>query len=250
MRLLLSPRNLRDALALATQFDGAAAIWRFLAGARGETTSIRLKGLDAGIVLRANSRADRSVARYVFAEKFHLPVAALPDHPTIIDLGANIGLTAAHYAATYPTARIIAVEMDAANAALARTNTAHLPNVTIVHAAIWHEPGRVTYNSAANADAFSIGSGTAGHSASVDAMTIAQLLRDFGIAHVDFLKMDIEHAEESVLAGDLGWLDQVAQINIEVHRPQYLQECIEILAAKGFRARKDTRHWSAVVGTR
>ena len=34
---------------------------------------------------------------------------------TILDLGANIGLTAAYLGAIYPKARILAVEPDAAN---------------------------------------------------------------------------------------------------------------------------------------
>ena len=54
-----------------------------------------------------------------FFHRFHLPPGELARGACIVDLGANVGYTAAHLAALYPESRIIAVEMDGRNAAVA-----------------------------------------------------------------------------------------------------------------------------------
>ncbi len=250
MSLLLNPRNIRDFAAVAPYIEGGRSKWGFLCGGPKPTISLKIRGVETPIVIRAQNRADRSVARYVFADQFHLPVSTMPERPIILDLGANIGLTAVHYAALYPEARIVAVEMDAENAALARRNTAHLPGVTVVNAAIWDEAGTVAYDAGASSDAFSASSDALGAARAVNAITLNQLVEDYDLGRIDLLKMDIEHAEERVLARDIEWMGRVRQVNIEVHRASYLQDCVELLARAGFRAVKDSRHWSAVVGVR
>ena len=45
-----------------------------------------------------------------FVGRWHVPRYELSPDARILDLGANIGLTAAHYAVLAPTARIVAVE--------------------------------------------------------------------------------------------------------------------------------------------
>ncbi|HZE88951.1 MAG TPA: hypothetical protein VE404_05345 [Verrucomicrobiae bacterium] len=47
------------------------------------------------------------------------------------------------------------------------------------------------------------------------------------------IKMDIEGAEESMRTGDLGWMDRVAGIVLELHRPP--AECVDLVA--GFESR-------------
>src|SRR5271156_5524154 len=58
---------------------------------------------------------------------------------TIIDAGANIGLTSIFYANKYPGARIIAIEPEASNYQMLVQNTASYPSVTTVNAALWSE---------------------------------------------------------------------------------------------------------------
>ena len=53
---------------------------------------------------------------------------------TILDLGSNIGLTIALYAAKFPAARILGVELDSSNLEIAHMNT----DREILWGAAWH----------------------------------------------------------------------------------------------------------------
>ena len=63
--------------------------------------------------------------------------------PVIVDGGANIGLFARDAAQRFPEARVIAVEPDAANLALARENGAGLANLDFVEAGLGPTDGRI-----------------------------------------------------------------------------------------------------------
>lgn len=56
--------------------------------------------------------------------KYHLPPdkAISDDAALIVDMGANIGCTAADFAHRYQRARVLAVELDQSNADLCRRN--------------------------------------------------------------------------------------------------------------------------------
>jgi hypothetical protein len=62
--------------------------------------------------------------------------------PLIVDAGANIGASAAFFAMTYPTARIVAIEPEANNFALLLKNTKGL-NVECLNAGLASSPGRL-----------------------------------------------------------------------------------------------------------
>lgn len=48
-------------------------------------------------------------------------------------------------------------------------------------------------------------------------LSMDTLLGQFGLEHVDFLKVDIEGSEFALFSGDLAWLDRVRRIAMEVH---------------------------------
>jgi len=106
---------------------------------------VSLRGLEHPIFLRP-ATTDARVAYGALGMAYHLPPIELREDATIVDLGANIGLTAADYASRYPAATVIAVEMDDRNAALARRNTAvYGDRVAVIHAAAWSEATRLSY---------------------------------------------------------------------------------------------------------
>ena len=75
----------------------------------------------------------------------------------IVDAGANIGLTSVAFAHRYPSARIVALEVDENNYALLRLNVRHYPNITPVRAALWSHAEFVRIrNPAAEAWAFQV----------------------------------------------------------------------------------------------
>src|SRR5882724_4555859 len=70
----------------------------------------------------------------------------------IVDCGANIGLSTRYFATEYREARVVALEPDIENAALARTQCKNFKNVEIRQAAVGAESGLVTIENP-NADA-------------------------------------------------------------------------------------------------
>jgi FkbM family methyltransferase len=181
----------------------------------------------------------------VFGNGFHLPQRTPGGRPFIVDLGANVGYTATHFCRLYPSAQVVAVEMDRANAALARENTAEFRNrCEIVNAAIWSEDGYLFYAGAEKqgyriSELASPEQPCAGR---VAAMCMNSLFAKYEIEHVDYLKMDIEGAEDRVLRGDVTWLERVSTMKIELHPPATYDACSGILNKAGFRCLPDAKH--------
>src|SRR5450755_3993834 len=75
---------------------------------------VKLRSLNGERVMLRPFTTDYDVMLETFLGRFHVePVKHVPQ--TIFDLGANIGLTMAHYAVLYPHAQILGVELDADN---------------------------------------------------------------------------------------------------------------------------------------
>jgi len=181
--------------------------------------------------------------------KYHLPNFPLVAPTTIVDLGANAGYAAANLAATYPSATIIAVEMDAANASLCARNLAQFgERCRVVQAAVWSETGSISY-SGSNVHSYSVHDHSGGAKVA-PAITLPQLFTDQGVEHVDYLKMDIEGAEAEVLASPTGWIERVQNISLEVHPPATLEGCRARLNDLGFVTEIHRHHPSALVARR
>lgn len=153
----------------------------------------------------------------------------------------------------YPRARIVGVELDSRNLELARRNVAGL-GMELVHAAVFHRDGEITYDAGAAFDAFQVRAvdGIAPPpSVKVPALTVSTLLSRLGVARVDYVKVDIEGAEKGLLLdGDLAWLDRVGQIGIELHGGITPEDAAAVLRSRGMRTQASPRHWSAVLGWR
>jgi hypothetical protein len=106
---------------------------------------VRVAQLDGSVVwLRPRSRGRVALEFLHFGH--HLPPAGLSEpirHAVVF--GANIGLLVADLALRYPQARVLGVEADRDNAALARRNLAHLAGrCTLEEAAVWHRDQTLT----------------------------------------------------------------------------------------------------------
>jgi FkbM family methyltransferase len=184
-----------------------------------------------------------------FFRGYHLPTFPLPHARTILDLGANAGYTAASFAAEYPNATIVAVEMDADNASLCERNVEQFGSrCRVLHAAIWSTSGPILYGGN-NVHDYSIGSG--GHSTrTTEATTIEDLLDRLELTQVDYLKMDIEGAEASVLRSPIRWASRVRSLSVEVHPPATMEQCRHDLIENGFDCRVHPQHPSSLVARR
>jgi FkbM family methyltransferase len=219
----------------------------------GKTIEIILPAQGRPLSLRSRSFVDRDVFRYVFVNKYHHPPIVLRPDPIILDLGANIGLSVVELKMLYPQASVIAVEMDAENYAMAGANTAGLPNVSVMHRAVWHDAGTLRYRATVEEDAYSIDEGLApgaSDTRSVETVTVGDVIAITGSPIVDYVKMDIEGAEREVLERNNAWIGSVGCLNIEIHDPDFIEPARHILQSFGFDVRKDTNHWSALLATR
>ncbi len=146
-----------------------------------------------------------------------------PDVLTVIDAGANIGISTRVLAERFPRARIIAIELEAANAALLRRNTACVDRVTCLHAGLWAEDCDLVVADGPDASSWSFHAVPLSASPALDrgrmvpGMSMHTILERFGIDRLDVLKVDIEGGEVEVFAGADDWIDRVDGVMIELH---------------------------------
>jgi FkbM family methyltransferase len=210
-------------------------------------TGIRIHRLgNQKIYIRRGSLIDRDVVKYVFYDQFHLPSRQLPSNPVILDLGSNIGLTALHFKLQYPGSRIIGYEMDTANCIIARQNCSDLTNCIIHNEAIWPVTGQVVYNTSQYEDGYAVAETAIanGSPQKAKAITLQDVWLQHQLSSVDYLKMDIEGAEKNVfLSGNLTWLNQVLELNIECHDDDFLDRALSLIASYGFKTWRDEAHF-------
>ena len=163
----------------------------------------------------------------------HLPPRALDAPELIVDLGAQVGITTLDLARRYPSAHLVAVEMDAASLALCAHNLAPLADrATLVGAAIAAEDGTVAYSTRGDPAHHA---GAAGGEEQATAITIDTLLTHSTPARVvDYMKMNIEGSEEAVLGAGGNWPASVRSIGVVVHGRYSVRRALDDLRRLGF----------------
>ncbi len=227
-------------------------------GSGGRAVRLRLRPLGGQEVLVRPSTSDVDTVWGTFAGGYHRPPREAVDGGLrlVWDLGANIGLTMADLAERHPGARIVGVELDAENAALARLNVAPwAPRCEVIQAGVWPDDGELRY--------VRLDGATSGHHVTAaaphgdPAVTISQSISPWSLlalegkgARVDYAKIDVEGAEQELLSRNAGWTERVRTVAVEVHAPYTVESCERDLRALGFQTRRDARHAAAVIGVR
>lgn len=140
--------------------------------------------------------------------------------PLIIDLGANIGLSALYFSMIWPKARIVAVEPDAENFELLRRNVAAASNIDTIEAAAASKPGKLRIvDPDAPKNAVRTAADGQGNGVEVDALTIRDLLdRYIPQGCIPFIiKIDIEGAESELFSANVEWIDEFPLMVVELH---------------------------------
>ena len=160
--------------------------------------------------------------------------------PRILDCGANVGLASLFFRRLYPEARITAFEADPALFAILDGNLQAngAGTVDTRHAAVWTSAGSLTFH-CEGSDSGMIGSlpgAVDGRATAVPSVRLRDVLDE---GPVDLLKLDIEGAEDLVLADCEPVLHRVKALVMDLHEfdPAVRQapRVLERLARAGFR---------------
>lgn len=180
---------------------------------------VPVAGTHVDAIVRCNG-ADLTVFRGIFLEhEYRLEGKLRGDVRTILDLGANCGYAALYFGATYPGAKIAAVEPVPRNAAAFRKNVAlnGLAPV-LIEGAVAATDGEAELYMTGNDSCESL---APIHKWSarltVRTLSMESILATLGWPTVDLLKMDIEGYEKTLLAGSPKWLDRIRAIVAELH---------------------------------
>jgi FkbM family methyltransferase len=169
---------------------------------------------------------------------------------TIVDCGANIGLTALFFAERYPDARIFCIEPDPENFALLQKNTESEPRITPVQAAIVGSNGGsvfLTQNRPAWGNHISVGERPTG-GVEVSGVSMVDLCARYDLQSIDILKVDIEGGEEAMFANP-GFLSRVRFVMAELHGAYTFDRFCNDVAPMGFTAKLPAAHGDVRVVT-
>jgi FkbM family methyltransferase len=177
----------------------------------------------------------------------HLPPAALDAPDLIVDLGAQVGITALDLARRYPSAHLVAVEMDAESLGLCSHNLAPLAErATLVGAAIAAADGSAAYSTAGDPAHHALAADGEAETATI---TLDTLLEHSAAGKVvDYLKMNIEGSEQAVLGAGGSWPASVRSITVIAHGSYGAGGAVEDLRRLGFAIVAE--HAQRVCGTR
>lgn len=171
--------------------------------------------------------SDAMVFKQVFIDAEYSPLLGLTDVSTVLDLGANVGYSAAWFLSAFPGCRVIALEPARGNYELLRENLAPFGNrATCDLAAVWSETTflKLQRREALGGHewAWQVRSSSMTNTSDgerVRAFSMPDLLSRFHIDRVSILKMDIEGAETIIFSAPsvCNWLSRVDAIAIELH---------------------------------
>lgn len=195
---------------------------------------VSVNGLDLVV---ADAASFLSAYEEIFVQKIYaFPFDA--DSPSILDLGANIGLSVLFFKQLYPKAKITAFEADPEIFGYLKRNIHGngYADVELLNLAAWHENTTVQFSSE-GADGGRVGVlPHGGKQISANAVDMREYLQG---RKIDFLKMDIEGGEEQVLPACIEHLPGIRFIFIEYHSSSAKKQCLHqltaLLANAGFR---------------
>jgi FkbM family methyltransferase len=181
---------------------------------------------------------DLDVANISFSGEFDAAIAAARPlkHGFIIDAGGYIGTAAIMLARAFPEATIVSLEPSRDNFAMLAMNVRGYPNVIALNMALGAIEGR--------SQLVDRGTGEVGFSTvqapadcaspprlhEVAVTTVPDLMKQFGFAGIDVLKLDIEGAEHDLVKGQPDWLGATRVVFAELHE-RIVPGCEAIFAA-------------------
>jgi FkbM family methyltransferase len=173
------------------------------------------------LAVRCNGGSDAFIFSEVFEHGYYN--FQLQQPRTILDAGANIGLTALYFSRVYPGAEIASVEPIPENVTMLRQNILQNDlNVRVFANAlsIADTPVQMEYAPKDYGHRVTDCDGCADPATrrlNVPGITVPSLMDCMGWKTIDLLKIDIEGYESTLLGANCEWLEAVRTLCIECH---------------------------------
>jgi len=196
----------------------------------GQMLELRMKSPIQGKVFLREVGSDILTFNEVIKEQVYKNILAkLKDCETVVDLGANIGLTSLYFASHYPSSKLLAVEPNPGTYKMLAANLKELIDsgrCQTLKAAVWgrkkalvadHSHAPDHYSAFVTKEATGEDTGEDTGEETMMGLPIQEIINDSGFKKIDLLKVDIEGAEVELFKGDVNWLRHVNSIAIEFH---------------------------------
>lgn len=138
---------------------------------------------------------------------------------TIVDAGANIGLSAVYFSHRFPDAQVVAIEPDKANFAVLKQNCVDYSRIEAHCAGVWSTDSYLTIiNAEATNNSFQVVATTADDASAIPAVCLPTIMKRHNWPVIDLLKVDIEGSEKELFSTNYeAWLPHVRMLLVEVH---------------------------------
>ena len=196
-------------------FGEAASI--YLKMKTGDWNNFNLKKLKYSFSFRNNPFDFATFEEVILKEDYNLTINFNPS--TIIDGGANIGLTSVFFANKYPNADIVAVEPEEGNFEMLKKNTKNYGRISLIRSGIWsHSAILSVVDEGKGNNSFTVAEILSPKVDSINAISIYDIMQERSWDTIDILKLDIEGAEKNVFEKNFEqWLPRVKILIIEFH---------------------------------
>jgi len=167
------------------------------------------------VTLRLHTSDAKVCQEVLIDQHYDVPLAFLP--ATIVDVGANCGMTSVFYTNRYSTAKVWAIEPEPSNYAALVRNSEPYPNITPINAALWNTDGQVeVFCPFPKWQGWGKWGYVVRQGRGCRAFTLNSLMQELGIETIDILKIDVEGAELEIFS-ECNWMSKVRLLAIELH---------------------------------
>jgi len=187
-----------------------------------ESIKIRFCKKDLDLYIRGQT-SDVELVRYIFRDRGIYAMPKVDGIDTILDVGANIGLTALYFASQFPQASIYAFEPFPENYELLEKNTSNHPQIHTFPYGLSAKDGDLAYCFSDNPRNFgggtfkAIGCDTQ-KKFLLPVKSPKTAIRDLGLGEIDLIKIDTEGSEFDILRNiDTNILEKVKLVTGELH---------------------------------
>jgi FkbM family methyltransferase len=169
------------------------------------------------VPVRTNGYDHRLLSQLFVGKDYQMDAPAVA---RILDLGANIGMSALFMHGLFPAAEIACVEPSPSNLPVLKQAMAlNAIHGRVFEGAIGAEPGTIDLYLSTQPDRNTvIPTDEWGQVVRVPLFSVPQIMEQMGWETIDVLKLDIEGAEKGILGPDSSWLNKVRYIIGESHR--------------------------------